>query len=541
MLFTRLYNWIKYKTLPPSVLFLNRLFVERDSKHRRVTSNLGLTFRNSKWSTYARTNINVSSRTSYIFTLLKAALAFSSLVALFYFTSYFYTSPLNSVVYTTLWFLFDADVYLKLIFSSSLLCSFQLFASTLLNAAFNTLFGVTAVATVKENTAGSQISIPKRLHKPIFYASLVNGTYSDDYSNLFNLSTSSNHAETHLDLFTNLYKSSHAINLVSSSADDLRCALQSLSTTSSNMGTQSDLSSSSTLNFNLLTLDYDLFNRTSPNSSSFSQETTQWVIGSIHTELTRNNFELQTVNGLFYLPNFSYSKLNRLSLLFPEASNFRNSVTDQLKVIQWNRWIYKYNILHRSLLKTASSITFTKRLLSSGFYNSSLLTNNIWAASAVNSEQLNPQSFGDITRSIYGDSYKLSRSTSPLLRPTPGFYNSNALNSLKFYEISYHWFIQRFYQLNTLNTNHVQLAKSLNSGSGLSMQAGIQAYQASQLNLNAGINAVSASNNSTSQTDIYLSYVDANQFSKSKLDSMQNLAANNSSGTTVFFTPRALK
>ena len=541
MLFTRLYNWIKYKTLPPSVLFLNRLFVERDSKHRRVTSNLGLTFRNSKWSTYARTNINVSSRTSYIFTLLKAALAFSSLVALFYFTSYFYTSPLNSVVYTTLWFLFDADVYLKLIFSSSLLCSFQLFASTLLNAAFNTLFGVTAVATVKENTAGSQISIPKRLHKPIFYASLVNGTYSDDYSNLFNLSTSSNHAETHLDLFTNLYKSSHAINLVSSSADDLRCALQSLSTTSSNMGTQSDLSSSSTLNFNLLTLDYDLFNRTSPNSSSFSQETTQWVIGSIHTELTRNNFELQTVNGLFYLPNFSYSKLNRLSLLFPEASNFRNSVTDQLKVIQWNRWIYKYNILHRSLLKTASSITFTKRLLSSGFYNSSLLTNNIWAASAVNSEQLNPQSFGDITRSIYGDSYKLSRSTSPLLRPTPGFYNSNALNSLKFYEISYHWFIQRFYQLNTLNTNHVQLAKSLNSGSGLSMQAGIQAYQASQLNLNAGINAVSASNNSTSQTDIYLSYVDANQFSKSKLDSMQNLAANNSSGTTVFFTPRTLK
>ena len=541
MLFTRLYNWIKYKTLPPSVLFLNRLFVERDSKHRRVTSNLGLTFRNSKWSTYARTNINVSSRTSYIFTLLKAALAFSSLVALFYFTSYFYTSPLNSVVYTTLWFLFDADVYLKLIFSSSLLCSFQLFASTLLNAAFNTLFGVTAVATVKENTAGSQISIPKRLHKPIFYASLVNGTYSDDYSNLFNLSASSNNAETHLDLFTNLYKSSHAINLVSSSADDLRCALQSLSTTSSNMGTQSDLSSSSTLNFNLLTLDYDLFNRTSPNSSSFSQETTQWVIGSIHTELTRNNFELQTVNGLFYLPNFSYSKLNRLSLLFPEASNFRNSVTDQLKVIQWNRWIYKYNILHRSLLKTASSITFTKRLLSSGFYNSSLLTNNIWAASAVNSEQLNPQSFGDITRSIYGDSYKLSRSTSPLLRPTPGFYNSNALNSLKFYEISYHWFIQRFYQLNTLNTNHVQLAKSLNSGSGLSVQAGIQAYQASQLNLNAGINAVSVSNNSTSQTDIYLSYVDANQFSKSKLDSMQNLAANNSSGTTVFFTPRTLK
>ena len=541
MLFTRLYNWIKYKTLPPSVLFLNRLFVERDSKHRRVTSNLGLTFRNSKWSTYARTNINVSSRTSYIYTLFKAALALSSLVVLFYFSTYFHTSPLNSVAYTTLWFLFDADVYLKLLFSSSLLCSFQLFASTLLNVAFNTLFGFTSVANVNTNTAGSQISIPKRLHKPIFYASLVNGTYSDDYSNLFNLGTASNQSEVHLNLFTNLYKSSHSISLVSSSADDLRYALHSLGTANSNMGTQLGLTSSQTSNFNLLTLDYDLFNRTSHSALNSTQETTQWVLGAIHTELTQNNAELRTIDGLFYLPNFSYSKLNKLSLLFPETSNFRNSVTDQLKVIQWNRWIYKYNILHRSLLKTASSITFTKRLLSSGFYNSSLLTNNIWAASAVNSEQLNPQSFGDITRSIYGDSYKLSRSASPLLRPTPGFYNSNALNSLKFYEVSYHWFIQRFYQLNTLNTNHVQLSKSLNGDSGLNMRAGIQAYQASQLNLNAGIGSAAVSSNSTPQTDIYLSYVDANQFSKSKLDAMQNLAANNSSGTTVFFTPRTLK
>jgi len=541
MLFTRLYNWIKYKTLPPSVLFLNRLFVERDSKHRRVTSNLGLTFRNSKWSTYARTNINVSSRTSYIYTLFKAALALSSLVVLFYFSTYFHTSPLNSVAYTTLWFLFDADVYLKLLFSSSLLCSFQLFASTLLNVAFNTLFGFTSVANVNTNTAGSQISIPKRLHKPIFYASLVNGTYSDDYSNLFNLGTASNQSKAHLNLFTNLYKSSHSISLVSSSADDLRYALHSLGTANSNMGTQLGLTSSQTSNFNLLTLDYDLFNRTSHSALNSTQETTQWVLGAIHTELTQNNAELRTIDGLFYLPNFSYSKLNKLSLLFPETSNFRNSVTDQLKVIQWNRWIYKYNILHRSLLKTASSITFTKRLLSSGFYNSSLLTNNIWAASAVNSEQLNPQSFGDITRSIYGDSYKLSRSTSPLLRPTPGFYNSNALNSLKFYEVSYHWFIQRFYQLNTLNTNHVQLSKSLNGDSGLNMRAGIQAYQASQLNLNAGISSAAVSSNSTPQTDIYLSYVDANQFSKSKLDAMQNLAANNSSGTTVFFTPRTLK
>lgn len=65
MLFQRLYNWIKYKTLPPSILFKNRLFIERDSKHRRIFSNFGLTFRNSKWSNYSLYNIKLSFKNSF--------------------------------------------------------------------------------------------------------------------------------------------------------------------------------------------------------------------------------------------------------------------------------------------------------------------------------------------------------------------------------------------------------------------------------------------------------------------------------------------
>lgn len=52
MLFKHLYTWIKYKTLPPSFLFKNRFFVERDSKHLRIMNNIGLVFRNERWTNW---------------------------------------------------------------------------------------------------------------------------------------------------------------------------------------------------------------------------------------------------------------------------------------------------------------------------------------------------------------------------------------------------------------------------------------------------------------------------------------------------------
>ena len=141
MLFSRVYNWIKYKTLPPSVLFLNRLFVERDSKHRRVTSNLGLTFRNSKWSTYARVNININSKTSYLQLILKSILSLFLILSIFKFSNYYNLIPVYNYLYPLIWFLSDADLYLKVIFSSSLFCTIQLICSSayskLLSLVFN--------------------------------------------------------------------------------------------------------------------------------------------------------------------------------------------------------------------------------------------------------------------------------------------------------------------------------------------------------------------------------------------------------------------
>jgi len=89
MLFQRLYNWIKYKTLPPSFLFKNRLFIERDSKHRRVLTNFGLSFRNSKWSNYESYNIKNNFKNLYFRYIFWIFFSLVTLLFVFYFKKYY--------------------------------------------------------------------------------------------------------------------------------------------------------------------------------------------------------------------------------------------------------------------------------------------------------------------------------------------------------------------------------------------------------------------------------------------------------------------
>ena len=65
MLLQRLYNWIKYKSLPTSFLFKNRLFIERNTKHRRIYSIFGALMRNSKWGNFELSNIKYQFRFNY--------------------------------------------------------------------------------------------------------------------------------------------------------------------------------------------------------------------------------------------------------------------------------------------------------------------------------------------------------------------------------------------------------------------------------------------------------------------------------------------
>ena len=524
MLFTRLYNWIKYKTLPPSVLFLNRLFVERDSKHRRVTSNLGLTFRNSKWSTYARTNINLESRTSYINLLLKLMLVIISFVALINFTSLFDTTPLESLSFTLMWFLFDADLYLKLAFSSTIVCSVQLVLSTMYNSVFR---GFNSDAQVPHTVHSTQpnLYIPKRLHKPLFYTWLVGSPITSDSSSLFqNTSVSGEAQEAYSMVLHNLYKSVHLLKYVSNVDVAQDVNFQSNSTSMSSLTTDTT--------YIALRTDYGLFNLNSV-GVTVNDELSRYSLNSIHRELGVNSNTLQTTSGLFYYPEMSYSTLNALAMGYPETSGVRTSVTNQLKVIQWNRWLYKYNILHRSLLSASSSLTFTKRLLNSGFYTSSLSTNNIWASSALQASKLSSANFSELSRSVYGDPYGVGAANGTLLSPSTHFFNTSNATSFKFYETSYHWFVKRFYSLNNLGANSIASSSRLNTNYLSDLSQSLGSYS----NASLGISPSISTGNTLTSTNLSLSYFDNIAFSKTSLEMLHSLSLNKSTKALSFYSP----
>lgn len=559
MLFTRLFNWIKYKTLPPSVLFLNRLFVERDSKHRRVTSNLGLTFRNSKWSTYARTNINLSSRTSYVGALLKLAGLLLAFFTILYFNSFYNLFQLQNSVYSILWFVSDSDLYLKVIFSSSLLCTAQLLLSQFLSNVFS-IDGFTARSEAIDTVP---VSLPKRLHKPVLHAWLTSDHPVGDFEQLFDTSITSPDS-TQFELYNTLYRSSF---FLSKSNESLDTVTNNLSLLESQPGSRvlkyTDLVTTSELSnprTNSLLLEHIVLKKSDSTYSDYFNELDTWTLAQTNNELNSSGIISSSVTGQFYLPTYSYSNLNSSTLAFPELSNLKKSVTNQLSLIQWNRWLYKYNILHRSVLRASTSMTLAKRLLSSGFYSSSLSTNNIWAASALGSNKLQSEQFASLHRSLYGDFTGFDLSNSKSLNTPTGFMSDPELANLKFYELSYHWFIQRFYALNTLSSNGITVSKQLNTSALNTSLTAAQQYTSSYSDFMFTLSQTrrpstsildstvleSVSINETpsklqSTEDLYLSYKDNSLLTKHKLEVCQNLLKNSSVGENKFFAPRLLK
>ena len=136
MLFHRLYNWIKYKTLPSSFLFKNRLFIERDSKHRRILSNFGLSFRNSKWGSYETYNI----KTNFNIFYFKYVFFFLFFIFIFYIlfkinNYYIYLYVFNNVFFF-FWLSIDTfDYYL-----SFLIWLIFIFATSFFNLIYSFFF-----------------------------------------------------------------------------------------------------------------------------------------------------------------------------------------------------------------------------------------------------------------------------------------------------------------------------------------------------------------------------------------------------------------
>lgn len=552
MLFSRVYNWIKYKTLPPSVLFLNRLFVERDSKHRRATSNLGLTFRNSKWSTYARVNINLNTKKNYVNWV--ARLLFSTVVIVFLMSFiHHYVYALPSSFHTIKWFILDADIYLKALAASSLVCTIQsIFSSAQSVLVFN-LFGVVKAQTVSAPHT-PKLSIPSRLHKPLLYSWAVSGLDDISKDQLFECIETPNR---YLGLYKSLYLVTKGLTLELSSLIKLRSTFTQLTRSSSYQITNILSDTAISTKFFTPLVEYSIFNTSSSSSLDRSVVVQNWSLDAVNTELLLSKTDVANPSGFFYTSELSYLDLNTMSSNFPELVALDNSLTSQTSIIRWHRWLYKYNILHRSSIKAGLHVNSTLKLLSSGFYDSSLTTRNIWASSLVGNDAPSNTPLSSLYESLYGDYNNTWSSSQPSLSRTAPFYNAPNMTFLTSYTQSYYWYIQRFSQLNTLgeiySTSLPQLSKPVgwtttdhaDSLRAAELTNSVQSLSTlmdtpSPFRLNVSSRPTVLITTGIDSRDVYLNYTDNSLLSKARLEVLTNIAKNSSHTSSVVYRPEPL-
>ena len=547
MLFSLVYTWIKYKMLPPSVVSLNRLIVERDSKHRRITSNLGLTFRNSKWSHYARTNINENSRYDFIRSLSWVFYAIVSLLIVTSSSHLLNSTPLHSPFTTIYWFAMDSNLYMQIALSSGFIHFVQTLASSVYCRYSTFVLSQPSNPSSSFNTP-THANVPKRLHKPALYA-LLKGAPSDTL--LVSLFESNSKPKTpfeDLEFLKLFYRTVFLIklNLHPTPFKTLITSLESNSSKSvvKNPLVLYNIAKLRSPALTTLAIDYALFGSTSGTHSSYSA---QWTLTAL---INNSNFRTQSngIRGLFYSTQLTQDRLNVLLTLYPELSTLRSSVEDQMHVIRWNRWLYNYSLLHRSSVKTNFYLNAFKSALSTNPYTSSNSSKNLWLPSSFTSS-MGESSFGRfkvLQQSLYGT--LLNDALNPTPHMSTNFYNKPTLKGLSFYEPSFNWALGRFYYLNSTSTNTIVTkplpanfltSAAISSQNYLKTHVALASELSNSLRSFVGQSTLSFTPNDTQSSpttifngtftaDSYLSYNTNSFFSKERIDILQNISKNSS-------------
>ena len=541
MLFSFLYTWIKYKVLPASLIAHNRLLVERDSKHRRITSNLGLTFRNSKWSNYARSNINLDVKNDFLRHLFTLAISLVLIIALLSTSTFYQPGSLLNPLFSVYWFAIDLNLYFQIALTAGTLATVQTLITYLYSLILSYETSVSSTSTVlNKQRHFSNFLLPKRLHKPLLLSLLQTN------SNLPLLTSLCENASTKANIFTDLsfvkslYRTTYLLQITSENNKNLMTFLEHHTSKPSTFGIF-QTSTFSNAKLNSLLLDYVTFSgRNDTLNKTFNS---QWTLETITSPSLNSNLNNRNVTGLFYLSSYNFQKLNLLNYTRPEFFFINNSLTSQLHLIRWNRWLYKYSLLHRSSLKTPFYLNFTKSTLSSSFYNQDLGTRNLWLSTRL-TKNANVSELNAIHRNLYGNF--MNTISTPTLLQSNLFWNKSPLTNLSFYETSYAWALTRFYKFNsTLSNNIISKPTLLNVHLGLEAPHDALHSTSAHLttlfnrsfrkstNLHVLTKTVSPVTPTPVSTDlqlplndVYLSYSTLTFFSKERIEVLRNLSLN---------------
>ena len=464
MLFQQFYNWIKYKTLPPSFLFRNRLFIERDSKNRRIFLNFGNIARNQKWSTFYKINIQIEFYTKYIKYFIYVLFIFYFIYILFYNTSFFIFSPLTNLLLYNFWYtidIFDYYTTFLLYFFWIIVLNFQNllyiklfpylneektqpFVDTLLEKQLNLLINN---YTPHQNTKKPQYSTNEL--RWLFF-SWLNTPMSESkyiiFENLFNNTarlTKFNHDKIYYYYY--LFSLKSLISKVEFQKWDQNLNLKKLSRFSNNIYFNEILLYPH-IDFYLPLFFFYKLNKEASNNFLFNCKSKQnpnlFILKNFKYYLNnqiKNQYNLNfNKNGLFYLHtnnsgDFLNYYINNLS-----THTFLQATENHFNFINQSRWLYRYSILHRNSFKELFKYSQIKNNLSNISYNYNLTLYNAWN-NFSKTDTFKKQFFSNDNLINFFQNHNN--------------YSFNKIMNINFYENSYLWFLKKNYIFNSLNNN----------------------------------------------------------------------------------------
>lgn len=299
----------------------------------------------------------------------------------------------------------------------------------------------------------------------------VNETSEEVLEKLFNANLTNKNWKTNYDFFIKLYRLSFLLKLTDDKNNffNLNLSLNAFKNNSFkgeyyNIIYYLNNTNSLTTHFSLITHFiiknyknyFDTTNTINP-SLRYLNIKNEWNMNNFNNELNKFPFLLKFKNGFFFLHDFNYQNLSNFIFNFNELWLLNNSFKNQLISSKWNRWLYRYSILHRKILKNSHKLTLSKKLINSGFYDSKIFNKNIWA-----NEHLSKMESNDTFSSIFNSHYlnifnkQYSNFNNHNLIINNNGSQNNSLNLLNFYENSYFWYIKRFYNFNTSLTNNIK-------------------------------------------------------------------------------------
>jgi len=288
---------------------------------------------------------------------------------------YNYSITYNSLTYVLWSFIEDANYLIAYSFWS-LTFTISFILRVLYNNIFSIFYDIKRSSNSNNTTSNFDTKTykpSKDLRSPIFISFLTNSNNNVNNTqileNLFKHEQASNSWSIFSKSFKDLYNTNfNLLNIKNStSINHLH-----------NNYSMKDLSLLDLNSYNSIT---HLVNTNTTNQSlTTTNSNNSWNLYSFSNEINKYNNLISGKKNLFYLNKLNFNLLNNMTTDNTELFPLSQALLDQTKVVKWNRWLYRYNVLHRKTVKNSHKLTMVKKLISTGFYDSSMMSNNIWAS-----------------------------------------------------------------------------------------------------------------------------------------------------------------